>query len=58
MLSTEKNNKKPNVLIYGAGFGGREILQHFINKNEYNVVGFIDDNIFDNIVMGIKVYNP
>lgn len=58
MLSTEKNNKKPNVLIYGAGFGSREILQHFINKNEYNVVGFIDDNIFDNIVMGIKVYNP
>lgn len=53
-----EKNSKPNVLIYGAGFGGQELLQHFINKNEYNVVGFIDDTTIDELVMGLHVYPP
>lgn len=58
MNKLRPGENKPNVLIYGAGFGGQEILQHFINKNEYNVIGFVDDNIFGNIVMGVRVYSP
>lgn len=53
-----KIDVKPNILIYGAGFGGQELLQHFRNKNEYHVVGFIDDHLFGTSVMGVQVYEP
>ena len=42
------NNKlsnKKNVLIYGAGEAGRQILTSLENSNEYNVEGFLDDNV-------------
>ena len=35
---------KKNVLIYGAGEAGRQLLSSLENSREYNVEGFIDDN--------------
>ena len=39
-----KNSKnKENILIYGAGSTGRQILISLENNNQYKVVGFLDD---------------
>ena len=40
-----KYNKKKNVLIYGAGNSGRQLLIALENSPEFNVVGFLDDDI-------------
>ena len=40
----DKLSNKKNVLIYGAGEAGRQLLSSLENSREYNVEGFIDDN--------------
>ena len=43
--SSLKNFKnKKNVLIYGAGNAGRQLLTNLENNSEMKVVGFLDDN--------------
>ena len=56
----KENVLKPRVLIYGAGVGGQELLQHLRNKGEYLVVGFIDDDpsLHGQEVMGVMVHHP
>lgn len=51
---------KAAVLIYGAGVGGQELLQHLENKKEYRTVGFIDDNadLIGRTIMNLPVYSP
>ena len=39
-----KSIKKKNVLVYGAGEAGRQLVNSLENNTEFNVVGFIDDN--------------
>ena len=56
-----KNSKnKKNVLIYGAGNAGRQLLTSLENNLEMKVVGFLDDNhqFHKQIVLGQTVYNP
>ena len=56
-----KNSKnKKNVLIYGAGDAGRQLLTSLENNLEMKVVGFLDDNhqFHKQIVLGQTVYNP
>ena len=43
--SRRDNNEYDNVLIYGAGEAGRELLKGLKNSHKYNVVAFIDDDI-------------
>lgn len=43
--SRQDNNEYDNVLIYGAGGAGRELLEGLKNSHKYNVVAFIDDDI-------------
>ena len=52
-------NKK-NVLIYGAGSAGRQLLASLENNIEMKVVGFLDDNkrFHDQLVLGQTVYDP
>jgi len=44
-LTNFKNSKnKKNILIYGAGSAGRQLLTSLENNLEMKVVGFLDDN--------------
>ena len=56
-----KNSKnKKNVLIYGAGNAGRQLLNSLENNLEMNVAGLLDDNpqFHGQKVLGQTVYNP
>ena len=52
-------NKK-NVLIYGAGQAGRQLLTSLENNLEFKVVGFLDDDKFlhKQVLLGQKIYDP
>ena len=56
--SFHSNNKK-NILIYGAGSAGKQLLLSLEDNSRYFVVGFIDDNknLQKNILLGKKIYN-
>jgi FlaA1/EpsC-like NDP-sugar epimerase len=59
--NTLKNSKiKKNILIYGAGAAGRQILAGLENNPEMKVVGFLDDDaqFHRQIVLGQTVYDP
>ena len=58
--SFEKSKNKTNVLIYGVGSAGRQLLKSLENNLEMEVVGFLDDNpqFHRQIVLGQTVYNP
>jgi FlaA1/EpsC-like NDP-sugar epimerase len=49
---------KKNILIYGAGRAGVQITESIKKTNEYNVVGFIDDDLskVSTIVNSIEVF--
>jgi FlaA1/EpsC-like NDP-sugar epimerase len=51
--------KSKNVLIYGAGEAGRLLSHSLFQTDEFNLVGFLDDdeNIQKNSINGIKVYS-
>ena len=56
-INSEDHN---NVLIYGAGFSGIQLAYALAHGNNYQVVGFIDDDktLWRQIVAGCKVYAP
>lgn len=53
------NRKVSNLLIIGAGLGAREIIIAIQNsmRDEYNIIGIIDDNIskLNRYILGVKV---
>ena len=53
-----QNNKK-NILIYGAGKAGVQIAESLKKTNDYNVVGFIDDDLnkISTIVNSTEVFS-
>ena len=56
------NNKiynKKNVLIYGAGEAGRQLLTALENNPKFKVVGFLDDdaNLNRQFILGQKIYS-
>ena len=56
-----KNSKnKKNVLIYGAGSAGRQLLASLGNNPEMKMVGFLDDNhqFHNQTILGQIVYDP
>ena len=56
-----KNYKnKRNILIYGAGSAGRQLLISLENNSEMKVVGFLDDNkqFHKQTIFGQTVYSP
>ena len=53
------SSKKKNVLIYGAGGAGRQLILALENSPEYQVVGFLDDDdrLHKQFLLGHKVNN-
>ena len=51
------SSKKKNVLIYGAGGAGRQLILALENSPEYQVVGFLDDDdrLHKQFLLGYKV---
>ena len=51
---------KPNVLIYGAGSAGRQLVGALSNHDELIVKGFIDDSLAmqGNTINGLAIYSP
>ena len=41
----DKSSNKKNVLVYGAGEAGRQLVISLKNNPEFKVIGFLDDNI-------------
>ena len=48
------------VLIYGAGYAGRELASVLIHNREIVVVGFLDDDVrlHGRVLNGLPVFNP
>ena len=55
-----KNLNKKNVLIYGAGEAGRQLVIALENSPKFNVLGFLDDNneLHRQVLLGKKIYSP
>ena len=53
------NEKKINIIIYGAGVAGRQLSNALSHSSEYKPVAFIDDskNLNKQIINGIRVHN-
>ncbi|MCG3881876.1 nucleoside-diphosphate sugar epimerase/dehydratase [Psychrobacter sp. Ps3] len=52
------NDESDNVLIYGAGEAGKELLEGLRNSHKYNVVAFVDDDVqlTGAYVLGKRIY--
>ena len=57
-FSTASNKK--NVLIYGAGEAGRQLVFALQNSLEFRVVGFLDDKkeLHRQVILGQTIYSP
>jgi FlaA1/EpsC-like NDP-sugar epimerase len=60
LTNFKKTKGKTNVLIYGAGSAGRQLLTSLENNLEMKVVGFLDDNpqFHRQKILGQTVYDP
>lgn len=59
-LSVIKRELRPNVMIYGAGTVGRQLVGAMNNSHEMRVVGFLDDDdrLHGQVLNGQPIYNP
>ena len=59
-LDVKNSKNKKNVLIYGAGKSGRQLLTSLENNPEMKVIGFLDDNkkFHRQIILGQTIYDP
>ncbi len=55
-----KKANLPKAVIYGAGNSGRDLLRALENKNEFNIICFLDDDKEKNgrVLSGKKIYYP
>ncbi len=55
-----KSINKKNVLVYGAGDAGRQLVIALENSPEFNVVGFLDDNLqlVGQVILNLTIYSP
>ena len=53
----DQSSNKKNVLIYGAGEAGRQLVIALENSPEFKVVGFLDDNseLHKQVLLGQKI---
>tara|TARA_B100000575_G_C23137728_1_gene661342 strand:+ start:48 stop:1910 length:1863 start_codon:yes stop_codon:yes gene_type:complete len=61
LQSVSNNNAKnlPNLIIFGAGIAGSQLLDLISKNNTYKVVAFIDQNKLKHgrMISGIKIYS-
>ena len=57
--SFKKSFNKKNVLVYGAGESGRQLVTALENSLEFKVVAFLDDNeqLHRQFILGKTVYS-
>ena len=55
-----KIDNKKNVLVYGAGDVGRQLVIALDNSPEFKVIGFLDDNeqLHKRVLLGQNIYSP
>ena len=55
----KKTINKKNVLIYGAGVVGRQLVTSLENSPEFKVIGFLDDNtqLHQQVISGYTVFS-
>jgi len=60
LSNVKKTKNKSNVLIYGAGSAGRQLLTSLDSNLKMKVVGFLDDdpNFHRQIILGQTIYDP
>ncbi len=62
ILQSLVQNFRPreNVIVYGAGDSGTQLVISLQNGNQYMPVAFVDDSraMVDSIIHGIRVYGP
>jgi len=53
-------SRVPRVIIYGAGYAGRQLAAGLAQSNQMDVVGFFDDDIglHGRALGGIRIYKP
>ena len=58
-LSFKNFSNKKNVLVYGAGEAGRQLVVALENSPEFKVAGFLDDNeqLHRQVILGVTVYS-
>ena len=54
-----KYSKKKNILVYGAGEAGRQLVTSLENNPEFKVIGFLDDNVKlqKQVLLGQTIYS-
>jgi FlaA1/EpsC-like NDP-sugar epimerase len=59
-LLEDRRNSKQNVVIYGAGLAGLQLLASLRQNRTYQVIAFVDDdmNLQGRQIRGISVYSP
>jgi FlaA1/EpsC-like NDP-sugar epimerase len=59
LIATSQVRHVDNVLIYGAGSAGRQLVQALRSSRQYHVVGFIDNDktLCGSTLMGTKVHS-
>ena len=57
--SHRKSSIKKNILVYGAGEAGRQLVISLENSPEFKVVGFLDDNseLHRQVLLGKNIYS-
>ena len=60
IFTNQMNFLKKNVLVYGAGEAGRQLVISLENSPEFKVVGFLDDNqhLHKQVLLGQTIYSP
>ncbi|WP_318513996.1 nucleoside-diphosphate sugar epimerase/dehydratase [Photobacterium leiognathi] len=61
MLFAQRSMKrKPNVMIYGAGVAGRQLVNLLRQGDELNPIAYTDDNkkLQNSVIQGLNVYHP
>ncbi|EAS44617.1 polysaccharide biosynthesis protein [Photobacterium profundum] len=60
LFSQHSIRRKPNVVIYGSGVAGRQLVNLLRQGDELNPVAYVDDNrkLHKHVLQGLTVYNP
>ena len=59
-FSHRRSTEKENIIIYGAGSAGQQLVASLASGQEYNPVAFLDDNIelHSTYINGVGVHSP
>lgn len=60
LVNQHLTKSKPNIIVYGAGSAGRQLVNLLRQGNDYHPVAFIDDDkkLFKSSMQGLTVYLP